>query len=331
MSGWKNVRYRLERGGLEFLAWSIPLLSRRICVGLSSLCGEIAFRCDRRGRAVALANLQCALGDRYSPEQRREIVRGSYRNFARTMLDLFWAKNLTTANYRQYLRLEGFEEYRERHACSPGGSIALSIHHGNWEWAGLALGFAGIPSTIVAEDFKNASLSGIFNRLRGVSGNTIIPQERSLLRLLKNVRRGSATGLLIDLSLSPGQAATIIEGFSLRMCVTFLHAILAHRAGTLLIPIESVPLPDGTCRVIAHPPVEFPAAATPQEIAQRCWDAFEPILRADPQRWLWPYKLFRYRPRGATRAYPAYANHSPDYEKLNRKIANEQVAPGRSS
>ncbi|MBA3650643.1 MAG: lysophospholipid acyltransferase family protein [Chthoniobacterales bacterium] len=331
MSRWKNIRYRLERGGLELLAWFIPRLPRRVCVWLSAVCGEIAFACDGQGRAVAEENLECAFGERYSPRQRRQIARASYRNFARTMLDLFWAQNLTAENYRDYLHLEGFEAVRERHASSPGGSIAITVHLGNWEWAGLALGFAGIPTFIVAENFKNPLLSETFHRLREVSGNTIIAQERSILRLLKTVHRGGAAGMLIDLSLYPTQAATVIEGFGMKMCVTLLHAVLAQRAGTILVPLEAVPLPDGTCRVIAHPSVDFPEGSTPHEIAQRCWDAFDPLLRANPERWLWPYKHFRYRPRAAAEPYPAYANDSPDFDKLLRAIAKEEVANSRSS
>ena len=53
-------------------------------------------------------------------------------------------------------------------------------------------------------------------------------------------------------------------------------------------------------------------------IAQRCWDAFEPIVHARPEEYLWAYKHFRYRPRDATRAYPAYSNESGKFEKLLR-------------
>jgi KDO2-lipid IV(A) lauroyltransferase len=326
MSLWKNLRYRLERGGLDLLAWFIPRLSRRRCVQLGHLLGDLAYALDGRGRTVAYANLECAFGDRYTSAQRRQIVRASYRNFGRTMLDLFWAKNLTPANCRDYLRLEGFEAFRERHARNPGGSIALCVHHGNWEWVSLALGFAGLPATIVVENFKNPLLTEIFKDLREVSGHTIIPQQKSMLRLLKAVKRGGATGMLLDLSLHPTQAATIIEGFGLKLCVTFLHAILAHRAGTLLVPLETIPLPDGTCRVIAHPPLEWPAGATPHEIAQLCWDFFEPMIRANPHSWLWPYKHFRYRPRNATRPYPAYANDSLEFEQLLQAAKREQPA-----
>jgi lauroyl/myristoyl acyltransferase len=323
MSRWKTFRYRLERRALDAAAHWLPQLSRRRAVRLALVLGDLAYALDRRGRAVAHENLRCVFDDQLSWKQRRALVRVSYRNFVRTMLDLFWAQNLTPRNYREWMRIEGFEELRERHARSPGGSVFLCVHQGNWEWASLACGFEGFGNVVVAENFKNTLLSDVFHRLREISGQKIIPQENSMLRLLKTVKRGGATGMLLDLNLRPSQAATVIEAFGpsgLEMCVTFLHALLAQRAGTLLIPVETEPLTDGTCRVIAHPPVDWPEGASVREIAQRCWDAMEPIIRARPGHWLWPYKHFRYRPRDAERAYPLYANESAKFEKLRRSI-----------
>ena len=137
-----------------------------------------------------------------------------------------------------------------------------------------------------------------------------------MLRLLKIAKRGGATGMLIDLNLHPSQAATVIEGFGFKMCVPVLHAVLAQRVGALLVPIETQPQPDGTCRIVVHAPVEFSDSATPHEIAQRCWDVFEPLLLARPDLWLWPYKHFRYKPRAATRPYPFYAHTGGRFEKL---------------
>jgi lauroyl/myristoyl acyltransferase len=73
--------------------------------------------------------------------------------------------------------------------------------------------------------------------------------------------------------------------------------------------------------VIAHPGAEIPAGAALHEIAQRCWDACEPFVRARPGEWLWSYKHFRYRPKDAVRAYPAYANESSKFEMLLGALA----------
>ena len=318
MSRWKRFRHRLEESGCRLLMWAVPKLSRRTCMRLAHGLGALAYLVDARGRSVALSNLECVFGDRLSPVQRAAMARASYRNFLRTMLDLFWARNLTPENYRTWMEPEGFDELHARLEREQRGAVFFCVHQGNWEWASLVFGFLGLPTTIVAENFKNPLLTTLFSQAREGTGHRIIAQENSLLRMLKIVKRRGATGMLIDLNLRPSQAATVIDGFGLKMCVPLLHAVLAQRANALLVPVETRPQPDGTCRVIAHPGVEWPEGATLQQIAQRCWDAFEPIVRARPELWLWPYKHFRYRPHTASRPYPAYANESAKFEKLLR-------------
>ncbi len=319
MSPWKRFRYRLEELGCRLLAWAIPRLSRHGLVAFADAVGALAFRLDGRGRTVALANLECVFGGRFNAAQRAEIARCAYQNFARTMLDLFWAERLTRENFRDWLKVEGFDELRERLAREKRGAVLMCVHQGDWEWGSLAFGFLGLPTTIVAENFKNPRLTAIFTERRQHSGHTIIAQESSLLRMLKIVKRGGATGMLIDLNLRPDQSATVIDAHGgLKMCVPLLHAVLASRIGALLVPVETQPQPDGTCRVIAHPPLEVPEGASVREIAQRCWDAFEPIVHARPAEYLWAYKHFRYRPRDPKRSYPAYSNESGKFEKLLR-------------
>jgi lauroyl/myristoyl acyltransferase len=321
LSRWKRFRYRLEELGCRFLAWWLPHLSRQRCVKLGLLVGDLAWYLDARGRAVALANLECVFGDRYTPYQRQWIARLSYRNFAKTMLDLFWARNLPASLHRQYARDTGFEEVREQARREKRGIVFMMVHQGNWELANIAAGHNGIQNTVVTENFKNPRLDAIFRELREISGHTMIPQENSLLRMLKVVKRGGSTGILVDLHIYPSQAATIIEGFGLKMSVPVLHAVLAQRANALAVPVETEPFADGTCRVTAYPGLEFSPDASLQQIAQQCWDAFEPLLEKRPELWLWPYKYFRYRPKDATRPYPFYARESPKFEKLLRSLA----------
>lgn len=320
MSAWKRARYRLEEVACRLLAWAIPRLPRPACLRLADSLAALAYRFDRRGRAVAESNLACVFGDRLEPAAAAEIVRGSYRNFARTMLDLFWAARLDADNWQEWMAVEGFDDLRDRLAREKAGAIFMCVHQGNWEWASIACGFLGFANVVVAENFKNPRLTEVFRARREHSGQKLIPQENSVLRLLKVVKRGGATGMLIDLNLRPDQAATVIEAFGgLQMCVPLLHAVLADRAGALLVPVETQPQPDGTCRIIAHPPVAVRDGATTREIAQTCWDAFEPIVRSRPEIYLWPYKHFRYRPRDAARTYPAYSNESRKFDKLLRQ------------
>ena len=315
MSRWKELRFRIEAAGCRLLARWIPRLSRDRCVRLANALGELAFRFDRRGRAVAMANVECALGPELSQAQRREIVRASYRNFVRTMLDLFWSPALARPENRHYLRLHGWEVLNDRAARERRGVVYVSLHAANWEWSSLACGFGGPGAIAVAEHFKNPGLEAIFKSLREVTGQTIIPQENSMLRMLRAVKRGGRTAFLCDLSVNPAQAATIVHAFGLEMSASILHAVLAQRAGAIIACVDTYPQRDGSCEARVSI-LECPPAATLHEIAQACWDHYEPSLRREPGLWLWSYKHFRYRPRDAKAAYPFYANEWDAFDRL---------------
>jgi len=314
-SAWKEYRYRLEGVLCAGCAWGIPRLPRRLCLALAHGLGTLAYYLDGASRRVALANLACVFPER-SEQERREIARRSFQNFARTMLDLFWAPSLTPENWRRYIEMEGAVEAFQQ-AGEKSGRVVLCAHWGNFEWVNHAVAFLGAHMTVLAGNFKNTRLSAIFNGARESSGNTVIAQENSMIRLLKVIKRRGTTGMLVDLTLRPDQAALPINAFGRKMCVTFLHAILTQRGGALLFPFDNEPLPDGRCRMTISPALALPPDATLQEIAQACWDHFEPHIRRRPELYMWSYKHLRYRPSDAApEDYPFYASVSQKFERL---------------
>ena len=312
---WKQVRYRLEYIGLRLLAACIPLLSRQACLGLARLAGTLYYRFDRKSRAVALENLRLTLGNSLDEPARERVAKASFQTFARAMLDLFWARNLLPTNFHDHLKLEGFEE-AERVRDEHGSIIFLAIHHGGQEWVHLTGGFTGFNLSFVALDFKNPALESVFRRAREHSGNHIVGQQQSMLKLLRAVRRGDGgAGLLIDLALRLHHPGVTIDAFGLKMYVTFLHALLHARTGVPMIPVTSIPHADGTCTVTAHPPLTFPPGTSYQAITQGCWDFFEPFIRARPDLWLWNYRHWRYKPKDGGREYPSYAHVAKKFDQ----------------
>ena len=126
---WKQVRYRLEYLGVRALAGAVPRLPRRLSLALAWVLGELYYRIDGKGRAVALENLRLSFGDTLPPRRREQIARASFLNFARGMLDLFWARNLTPANFDRYMIVENYEHIREARDAH-NGIIYLALHFG---------------------------------------------------------------------------------------------------------------------------------------------------------------------------------------------------------
>ena len=327
---WKRIRYRLEWLALKGAVKIIPLLSRAACYRLAQATGAIAATLDRAGRRVALSNLRVAFGDEFSLDRQAEIVRESYQHFARTMLDLFWSPRLTSQNISHYVELKDMELWREE--LKPGRPVIFGCYHySNFEWMSHVVGFSGILSAIIAQEFKNPLLDPIFVRLRETAGHRVVAREGAVLHLYKALRRRGRVAILVDLTI-PAQLPTVaIDCFGLKTSVTFAHAWLHQSTGATIINAHCEPLPGGRYRVVFHPRVEIPAGASVQAIAQACWDQFEPFVRENPGLWLWMYKHWRYRPLANTPAgYPFYANVSPEFERRLEESARN-LAPMSST
>ena len=314
-SVWKKIRYRLEWAGLLIAARIVPLLSRNGCCRLGLVLGEVMSIMDQHGRKVALSNLEVAFGDLFTPRERDQIVRESFQHFARTMLDLLWSPRLRAENFSKYIELENFEETA---SYGPERSIIIACYHySNFEWLSLACGFLDLRGTIISQEFKNSLLDPIFKKLREQSGHELIPRQSGIARLYRVLRRKGRTALLVDLTLHPKMPSVPIDCFGLKTSVTSAHAWLSEQTGAPIIPAHTEPLPNGRYRLVFHPRIET-AGKNYQEIAQACWNSFEPYLRKNPAPWLWMYKQWRYKPATADRPYPFYAR---PHQRFDKRIA----------
>ena len=326
-SRWKRIRYRLEWLGLVLATKLIPLCSRKVCYHIAQTAGALLSFVDRDRYQVALSNLEVAFGDAFSPEQRRKMARESFQHFARTMIDLLWSPRLTQKNFSQFIELQNFGET----ARDTGTERSLMIgcyHYSNFEWLSLACGFLDLKGTIISQEFKNSSLDPIFKKLREQSGHELVPRDRGIMRLYKVLRRKGRTALLVDLTVPPTQGAVAIECFGLKTSVTSAHAWLHERTGVPIVPAHCEPLANGRYRLVFHPKIANAADMTHQQIAQACWNSFEPYVRKNPAPWLWMYKHWRYRPANPDRPYPFYANFYRPFENMlaaNRSVASDEA------
>ncbi len=314
-SQWKRIRYRLEWLGLVLATKLIPLCSRKVCYHLARTAGALLSFLDRHRYNVALINLEAAFGDQLSLHERRKIARESFQYFARTMVDLLWSPRLTQQNFSRYIEWQNVEE--TAHGTGKERSMIIACYHyGNFEWLSLAGGFLDLKGTIISQEFKNSLLDPIFKKLREQSGHELVPRERGIIRLYKVLRRKGRTALLVDLTVPPTQGAVAIDCFGLKTSVTSAHAWLHEQTGVPIIPAHCEPLRDGRYRLVFHSKIECTADMTHQQIAQACWNSFEPYVQKNPAPWLWMYKHWRYRPAKPDRPYPFYANFYRPFEDM---------------
>lgn len=325
MSPWKKIRYRIEWLALKFLTTTIPWLSRGGAQTLSRGLGSLAHAIDKRGRNTARENLTLIFGDEKSEEEIHALAKDSYCSFAQTVIDQFWSPRINKDNYLDYCTFE-VDDPEAVESALDTGAIWVTPHYSNFEWIALMMGFRGYKFTIVAQDFKNKSLTEMYKRNREVSGHDVIPQKGALIRLLKNLKSGGHAAFLTDLTIRPSKAATLIKCFGKKTCVTSIHTQLMKRSGLKVIPGMCIPQKDGTYILRGFKALTFGPDDTDQSIAQACWDVFEPVIRENPAPWLWMYKHWRYIPEEGTDGYPSYVRPNEPFTDLEKRLKEKAGA-----
>lgn len=281
----------------------------------------VAFFVDKRGRNTAIENLKAVMGKSKSNNEIKKIARDSYYYFACSQLDSFWSSNLNKDNYKKIVEIE-FEDKEIEKKISEEGAVWVTPHYGNFEWISLVMGFRGVKFLLIAQEFKNQLLDSVFTKNRESSGHTVTGSKGAMLKLFRNLKQGGNVALLNDLCIPPEKTAFPMNQFGFLCCSTLIHAELAKRTGKPLVPALCIPKEDATYKMKFFEPIWVSENDDVSEIAQICWDKFEPYIEENPAPWLWAYKHWRYLPENIDSDlrdksdYPGYANISKKFNKL---------------
>jgi KDO2-lipid IV(A) lauroyltransferase len=313
-SSWKRLRHRLGTLAVRALAGLAPRLSRSLVYRVGHAVGWLVFYFSRDQRRVALANLDVAFGDSKTVPEKRRIARASFQNAGATLLALLWAPRLTGQVIEKIVELDPAHLAQAKALHARGkGLIFASAHYGDWELLSLATGFWGLPMNVVVEQMNNAALQEIFSRLRAQSGHTIIPQGKAATKLLRALRRGECTALLIDINAPPRAGGVWVDFFGLPVFNTAAVAGLALHTGAPIVLATAEPLRPGRARIASRAVIEpHPTGNTEADLralSQQCLTGFEQIIRQQPELWLWSYKRWNYRPRPDKGRYPFYSRY----------------------
>ena len=302
--------YRLLRRPLEWgAAWLaltlIPPLSLGGLLRLSRWVADIAYAFDSRGKAIACANLRVMFGARMTDVRERALVRRSYRNMARVLVNVFWMSRDTRARMADQVSFDPcvLETLRNNQPA-----VTVSAHLGNWEILSQACVANGIPMLSVAKQIGSPEMTARLIRLRSTIGQRLVPAEGAVRPLLSALKHGTSIGLLIDQHTPIWEGGAWVALFGIAAGISTIPAALARKTKTPLIFAWSRPLKDGRYRIEAGQ-VFFPDPdVSDVERSQQLARAFERVIRRHPSLWCLNYRRWRYfRPGDDPACYPFYA------------------------
>lgn len=303
----RRFRFLLEWGVFRIALGFIPLLSRRCVLRMAETAGWLGWRLARRDRRIAMANLDLAFGTTLTAREKHAIIRRVFSTFVLTGLDYFWFSK------DRQKRLQKWVVVEESARCwmKKGAQIAVTAHFGNWEILGWMVAYHGATIASVAKPVKNPLIDREVNRLRSLSGQSIIPREGALRALVRVLRDEGTVALLLDQDTLPAEGgvfvpffgvpvpiSTAAAGLALKLKVPILMAFcVCDEAGVYHCRVSETLLPTGT------------EGMTAEAVTARIAVCLERQIRQDPGRWLWTYKRWKRRlPEFEAGRYPYYAD-----------------------
>ncbi|MBD3308737.1 lipid A biosynthesis acyltransferase [candidate division KSB3 bacterium] len=294
----------LEYFGALTLAVPFYLLPRKLAFRAGEQIGELMYRTMRRRRQIGDTNLSIAFGDALSDQEKARILRSTFRNLGKSLVELLHFPKMSKAYLQEKVQIVGQENYLA--AMRKGkGMIYLTAHIGNWEMSSHAQSAAGYPLNIVVRPLDNPLLDKMVTKLRTLHGNTVLTRGHGLKQILAALRKKQAVGILMDQNTLRSRGI-FVEFFGKPACTIPVIALLALRYDVPVIPGFIVRTGFDTHALHLGPEIEIQRTGdTQRDIAAntaRFNQIIEDFIRRYPDQWFWIHNRWKTQPRNAERS-----------------------------
>jgi len=311
-----KITYRKIRRPFEWLLIGlgqllIPRLSLRGTVRLANFMANSVYLVDRKNKEISRANLRLIFGDRMTRRREDAIIRRSFQNMARVLVNIFW---LSRDTRRRVLDQVEFDPSVREQLKREMPVILVSAHIGNWEVLTQALAANGVPVMSVAKKVGSKSMTRRLVKMRSTIGQQIVPAEGAIRPLMGALKKGVSVGLLIDQHIHTWEGGAWVKFFGLSAGISLAPAALARKNRVPIFFGWSRPLKDGRYRIEYDCMFPVEPEMDDTERTRQIIAAFERVIRRHPSLWCLNYRRWRYVAPGEDRArYPFYARPARPY------------------
>ncbi|MBR3497490.1 MAG: lysophospholipid acyltransferase family protein [Selenomonadaceae bacterium] len=281
---------------LMLLSRLIRLLPYDALLALGKIFGHLYYLLVKKQRERAVAQMMPAL--EISEEEARRLVRASFINLARNMLDILYMPNLNEKNFSKYIEIDHLE--RMKAALAEGhGVVVLTGHIGTWEWLSASFTLNGLPVTAIAKLQPNAEYSRVLDDLRATIHVEIFNRGTNELRAAgRALKEGKILGFLADQDAGPGGA--FIKFLGKTASTPMGPAVFARRFNAPVVPAFIIRKEDGRHLVKIGEVMHFEDTGDTDadllHFTEKMTKILEQTIRENPTQWLWFQKRWNTPP-----------------------------------
>jgi len=255
-------------------------------MSLSKTIGDILYFFDKRRKKVVFTNLDLVFPG-MSKDEKIELAKKIYENFAFNLLELIKNKNLSLEDLKEKIEFVGMEK-AEKYLNKP--AIFITAHYGNWEIIPQVLGgILNIPMTVVVRDLDNKLVNYFVKANREKYNIKTVNKKGALKKLIGDIKKGRSAGILVDQNTARKEGEDVVM-FGLKALHTPSAALLSKRFKIPIIPVFVQRDKDKYKFIFKDPIIEEDI----KKSVQKQSDVIEEMIRQKPEEWFWFHRRFKH-------------------------------------
>jgi KDO2-lipid IV(A) lauroyltransferase len=290
-----KIQDYVEYIALRIVIFFIRLIPFKFAVKIGEFIGIISFYLVNFRRSHVIDMLTQSFPKKSKADIER-IARNTYKNFARTVVEIIFSPTMTDEKIKKLLVCTNEHLVKKAYAAGRG-TIFMSAHLGNWELTALA--YSKIyPMSVVVANQSNVLVDKMMDNVRTNQGFATISRDGMAFRsVMKALKRNEIVAFLADQDAGPhgvfvpffGRLTSTPKGaaiFALRAkCPIIIALGVRQKNGVMKVNFTEVPMPN-----TGDEDKDIEAINTFYS------KKLESIICEYPEQWFWFHRKWKTRP-----------------------------------
>jgi len=280
-----------------FLAFEkfLMLLPSSVRKGIFSSLASFGYVISSRYKKVAYQNLDFLFEDKLSDETKKDIVKYSFKNLAYNFLHLLEIRHMTKDELNKKITVQNIQAVERVHKENRA-VIYVTTHYSSWELGGASIGAFIEPLAAVYKKMKNETYQEWLLESRSHFGNTNLEKTNVVKPLIRLIKQGFASGILIDTNINPKEGV-VVDFMGKKIRQTSTPAYLARKFNAAIIPVSIRTDDEENYTLMLFDEIKIEktedATADIQKATQLQADWLANLISDEPKFWFWLHRRFK--------------------------------------
>ena len=286
---------RLYLAGFYTLKFLIFILPSSLQNMLAKFLAFAFMKLKKKRFHVVMTNLNLAFGETKTKEEKLEIAKKCYYNFAK-YLGINFILNQNTTKQKILEQVVFRNEHFLLDTMKSGRPIIVTTaHFGQWEIFPLAVAAHFGPSSVLGRKLDSSVMDKILRANRAQFNVELIDKNGGAKDILKALKARRIVGILVDQNTAPKDGIKV-QFFGKDVLHTPAASVLAQKTNALIINAFIYQKGENLNEICFEEPIDistFDKEDAVQKATQMQCSACEEMVRARPEEYFWFHQRFK--------------------------------------